>query len=157
MTQEFGFTLHGTDGTARLGTVHTLHGDIRTPAFMPVGTAATVKAMTVDQVKDTGADIILASREKITLAKGSAITGTAGPESIDTLFFGTTESDNVGYHKPVTIISSATGRPLARNSAKRLATWVSACGLARGRPCAVRCAIPICMSITRSAVAIAAP
>ena len=55
----FGFTLHGTDGAARRGTVHTARGDIRTPAFMPVGTAATVKAMTMDRVRETGADIIL--------------------------------------------------------------------------------------------------
>ena len=55
----FGFTLHATDGTARRGTVHTARGDIRTPAFMPVGTAGTVKAMTMDRVRQTGADIIL--------------------------------------------------------------------------------------------------
>ena len=55
----FGFTLHATDGAARRGTVHTARGDIRTPAFMPVGTAGTVKAMTMDRVRQTGADIIL--------------------------------------------------------------------------------------------------
>ena len=55
----FGFTLHATDGAARRGTVHTARGDIRTPAFMPVGTAASVKAMTMDRVRETGADIIL--------------------------------------------------------------------------------------------------
>ena len=55
MTPEFGFTLHGTDGPARLGTVHTLHGDIRTPAFMPVGTVGTVKGLYLDQVEGTGA------------------------------------------------------------------------------------------------------
>ena len=53
------FLLHATDGAARLGTLHTAHGEIRTPAFMPVGTAATVKAMTPEAVKHTGADIIL--------------------------------------------------------------------------------------------------
>lgn len=53
------FTLKNKDGNARTGTVHTAHGDIRTPAFMPVGTAATVKAMQPQSVKDTGADIIL--------------------------------------------------------------------------------------------------
>jgi queuine tRNA-ribosyltransferase len=53
------FHLHATDGAARLGTLHTAHGAIRTPAFMPVGTAATVKAMTPEAVKQTGADIIL--------------------------------------------------------------------------------------------------
>ncbi len=55
----FGFTISATDGAARLGTVTTAHGDIRTPAFMPVGTAATVKAMHIDDVAATGADIIL--------------------------------------------------------------------------------------------------
>ncbi len=53
------FTLHATDGAARLGTLTTAHGDIRTPAFMPVGTAATVKAMQIQDVEATGADIIL--------------------------------------------------------------------------------------------------
>ena len=53
------YTLHKTDGKARRGTVHTAHGDIQTPAFMPVGTAATVKAMTPWDVKSTGAEIIL--------------------------------------------------------------------------------------------------
>jgi queuine tRNA-ribosyltransferase len=55
----FPFTISATSGAARTGILHTPRGDIRTPAFMPVGTAATVKAMTVDQVKQTGADIIL--------------------------------------------------------------------------------------------------
>src|ERR1700729_2905961 len=53
------FTLHSTDKLARTGELHTAHGVIRTPAFMPVGTAATVKAMTPEAVKSTGADIIL--------------------------------------------------------------------------------------------------
>ncbi|CUH60411.1 tRNA guanosine(34) transglycosylase Tgt [Thalassobacter stenotrophicus] len=59
MTQTFSFSLHGTDGRARTGTVHTPRGDIRTPAFMPVGTAATVKAMMPESVRATGADILL--------------------------------------------------------------------------------------------------
>src|ERR1700722_13067216 len=53
------FTIHATDKHARTGELHTAHGIIRTPAFMPVGTAATVKAMTPEAVKSTGADIIL--------------------------------------------------------------------------------------------------
>lgn len=53
------FTIHARDGQARTGTLSTLHGDIRTPAFMPVGTAATVKAMHPEQVAATGADILL--------------------------------------------------------------------------------------------------
>ena len=53
------FTIHSHNGLARSGELHTAHGVIRTPAFMPVGTAATVKAMTPEAVKSTGADIIL--------------------------------------------------------------------------------------------------
>jgi len=59
MTQKFTFTLHGTDGRARTGLIQTPRGAIRTPAFMPVGTAATVKAMLPDSVRATGADILL--------------------------------------------------------------------------------------------------
>ncbi|MEZ5939163.1 MAG: tRNA guanosine(34) transglycosylase Tgt [Hyphomonadaceae bacterium] len=56
---EFPFTLHATDGAARCGTLSTPRGDIATPAFMPVGTTGTVKAVYLDQVRGTGADIIL--------------------------------------------------------------------------------------------------
>ena len=55
----FSFSLTGTDGKARTGTIRTSRGDIRTPAFMPVGTAATVKAMLPGSVRETGADILL--------------------------------------------------------------------------------------------------
>jgi queuine tRNA-ribosyltransferase len=55
----FPFTIAATDGKARTGVLATPRGDIRTPAFMPVGTAGTVKALTVDQVAQTGADILL--------------------------------------------------------------------------------------------------
>lgn len=68
---EFGFTLHATDGAARRGTVHTLHGDIRTPAFMPVGTVGTVKGLYLDQVEGTGADIILGNTYHLMLRPGA--------------------------------------------------------------------------------------
>ncbi|KPQ07550.1 MAG: queuine tRNA-ribosyltransferase Tgt [Rhodobacteraceae bacterium HLUCCA12] len=55
----FQFELQATDGAARTGTIRTPRGDIRTPAFMPVGTAGTVKAMMPDDVRATGADVIL--------------------------------------------------------------------------------------------------
>ncbi len=55
----FQFTIHATDGKARSGTIAMQRGEIRTPAFMPVGTAATVKAMRPAEVRATGADIIL--------------------------------------------------------------------------------------------------
>ncbi|MFK7745602.1 MAG: tRNA guanosine(34) transglycosylase Tgt [Roseobacter sp.] len=56
---KFSFSLKATDGKARSGVISTPRGDIRTPAFMPVGTAATVKAMLPASVRDTGADILL--------------------------------------------------------------------------------------------------
>ncbi|MFT3690294.1 tRNA guanosine(34) transglycosylase Tgt [Paenirhodobacter sp.] len=56
---KFSFTLTATDGKARTGVIHTPRGEIRTPAFMPVGTAATVKAMMPESVAATGADILL--------------------------------------------------------------------------------------------------
>lgn len=59
MATGFGFTLQATDGKARTGVISTPRGDIRTPAFMPVGTAATVKAMLPENVRATGADILL--------------------------------------------------------------------------------------------------
>ena len=59
MAAGFGFTVKATDGRARTGVIHTTRGEIRTPAFMPVGTAATVKAMMPDSVAATGADILL--------------------------------------------------------------------------------------------------
>jgi queuine tRNA-ribosyltransferase len=68
---EFSFTLHKTDGQARLGTVRTLHGDIRTPAFMPVGTVGTVKGMYMDQVKEAGSDIILGNTYHLMLRPGA--------------------------------------------------------------------------------------
>ncbi|NVO23546.1 tRNA guanosine(34) transglycosylase Tgt [Donghicola sp. C2-DW-16] len=59
MATGFSFELKATDGKARTGVISTPRGDIRTPAFMPVGTAATVKAMLPESVRATGADILL--------------------------------------------------------------------------------------------------
>lgn len=59
MTSKFQFSLNATDGKARTGVIETPRGEIRTPAFMPVGTAATVKAMMPESVRETGADILL--------------------------------------------------------------------------------------------------
>ncbi|WP_431307821.1 tRNA guanosine(34) transglycosylase Tgt [Cypionkella aquatica] len=56
---KFGFDVQATDGLSRTGVIRTPRGDIRTPAFMPVGTAATVKAMLPESVRATGADILL--------------------------------------------------------------------------------------------------
>jgi queuine tRNA-ribosyltransferase len=59
MTTRFSFEVEATDGKARKGVIQTPRGEIRTPAFMPVGTAATVKAMMPESVRATGADILL--------------------------------------------------------------------------------------------------
>jgi len=67
----FPFTISATDGPARTGVLSTPRGDIRTPAFMPVGTAGTVKALTVDQVRQAGADIILGNTYHLMLRPGA--------------------------------------------------------------------------------------
>ncbi|MCY4305486.1 MAG: tRNA guanosine(34) transglycosylase Tgt [Aestuariivita sp.] len=67
---EFNFRLLATDNQARAGEIHTSRGLIRTPAFMPVGTAATVKAMFPESVKKTGADILLANTYHLMLRPG---------------------------------------------------------------------------------------
>jgi len=71
MAEGFGFTLKATDGAARTGVIHTTRGDIRTPAFMPVGTAATVKAMMPESVRATGADILLGNTYHLMLRPGA--------------------------------------------------------------------------------------
>lgn len=59
MTERFAFSINATDGAARTGVIQMQRGDIRTPAFMPVGTAATVKGLRPAEVRATGADILL--------------------------------------------------------------------------------------------------
>ncbi|WP_265500392.1 tRNA guanosine(34) transglycosylase Tgt [Paracoccus beibuensis] len=71
MTTRFQFTLQATDGAARTGVIDTARGQIRTPAFMPVGTAATVKAMLPESVAATGADILLGNTYHLMLRPGA--------------------------------------------------------------------------------------
>ena len=66
-----GFELHKRDGRARRGRLTTAHGTIETPAFMPVGTAATVKAMTPEDVSATGAEILLCNTYHLMLRPGA--------------------------------------------------------------------------------------
>mgnify|MGYP002622132623 CR=1 FL=1 len=66
----FRFEINARDGAARTGVLSTPRGDIRTPAFMPLGTAGSVKALTVDQVLSTGADIILGNTYHLMLRPG---------------------------------------------------------------------------------------
>jgi queuine tRNA-ribosyltransferase len=69
--KDFHFELLARDGDARTGIIHTPRGDIRTPAFMPVGTAATVKAMLPQNVRETGADILLGNTYHLMLRPGA--------------------------------------------------------------------------------------
>jgi len=71
MTNHFQFNIKATDGRARTGVISTPKGDIRTPAFMPVGTAATVKAMLPESVRSTGADILLGNTYHLMLRPGA--------------------------------------------------------------------------------------
>lgn len=70
MSQQFEFNVLAEDGAARRGEITMPRGTVRTPAFMPVGTAATVKAMYMDQVRDLGADIILGNTYHLMLRPG---------------------------------------------------------------------------------------
>ncbi len=72
------FTLLKTDGMARRGTIETPRGSICTPAFMPVGTAGSVKAMYPDQVRDLGADIVLGNTYHLMLRPGAEQVATLG-------------------------------------------------------------------------------
>ena len=71
MTQDFTFRVAATDGEARTGAITNPRGTIRTPAFMPVGTAATVKAMYPGQVRDLGADVVLGNTYHLMLRPGA--------------------------------------------------------------------------------------
>ena len=71
MSETFQFKLIATDGKARRGVITMPRGEVRTPAFMPVGTAGTVKAMYLDQVRELGSDIILGNVYHLMLRPGA--------------------------------------------------------------------------------------
>ncbi|MDQ2088396.1 tRNA guanosine(34) transglycosylase Tgt [Marimonas arenosa] len=71
MSERFSFELKATDGVARTGVISTPRGAICTPAFMPVGTAGTVKAMMPESVRETGADILLGNTYHLMLRPGA--------------------------------------------------------------------------------------
>ena len=71
MSAEFSFRLLATDGKARRGEISMPRGTVRTPAFMPVGTGGTVKAMYLDQVRELGSDIILGNTYHLMLRPGA--------------------------------------------------------------------------------------
>ena len=71
MKSDYSFTLLATDGMARRGRIDTWRGEVNTPAFMPVGTVGTVKGMYREQVRDTGADILLGNTYHLMLRPGA--------------------------------------------------------------------------------------
>src|SRR6202795_743087 len=71
MPDPFSFRLLATDGSARRGEIATPHGTVATPAFMPVGTQATVKGLDPVAVRATGADIVLANTYHLMLRPGA--------------------------------------------------------------------------------------
>ena len=71
MSAEFGFTLAASDGAARTGEIRMARGTVRTPAFMPVGTAGTVKGLYPEQVRALGADIVLGNVYHLMLRPGA--------------------------------------------------------------------------------------
>src|SRR5882757_10804414 len=71
MQQSFTFRLIATDGTARHGEITTPHGTVATPAFMPVGTQATVKGLAPETVRAAGADIVLGNTYHLMLRPGA--------------------------------------------------------------------------------------
>lgn len=73
MSGPFRFRLEGRSGAARAGRFSTPHGPFKTPAFMPVGTHGAVKALTPDQVRATGAEIVLANTYHLALRPGEAL------------------------------------------------------------------------------------
>ncbi|SHJ75251.1 queuine tRNA-ribosyltransferase [Roseomonas rosea] len=78
MNGPLNFTLQAKDGAARAGTLHTAHGEVQTPVFMPVGTAGTVKAMTADAVRSTGARMVLGNTYHLMLRPGAERVGRLG-------------------------------------------------------------------------------
>ena len=78
MTDRFSYSVAASDGKARTGKISTPRGEIRTPAFMPVGTAATVKAMMPESVAATGADILLGNTYHFMLRPGAELVDALG-------------------------------------------------------------------------------
>ena len=78
ITSIFDIKHESTDGKSRTGVLHLPHGDVQTPVFMPVGTNATVKALTKDDLDEIGFEIILANTYHLYLRPGSDIIEEAG-------------------------------------------------------------------------------
>lgn len=95
----FSFKIHSRlpGALARTGTISTPHGEIQTPAFIPVGTQATLKSLTPEQLKDTGAQALLANAYHLSLRPGAEIIDQAGGLSKFTNWQGPTFTDSGGF------------------------------------------------------------
>lgn len=75
---QFGYNIVAADGAARAGVITTPHGQVPTPTFMPVGTQGAVKALTSDQVRSTGAGVVLANAYHLMIRPGAEVVAAAG-------------------------------------------------------------------------------
>ncbi|MGP9722761.1 tRNA guanosine(34) transglycosylase Tgt [Corynebacterium sp. AOP40-9SA-29] len=90
-------TVDGAPAHGRTGVIHTPHGDIHTPAFIPVGTKATVKTLTPEQVRSTGAEAVLSNAYHLYLQPGEDIVDTAGGVAAFENWHGPTYTDSGGF------------------------------------------------------------
>ena len=97
MTDGFSFKLADTDDKARTGVISTPRGDIPTPAFMPVGTRAAVKALSPDEVRKSGASILLGNTYHLMLRPGEGLIQRAGGLSRFMSWDGPTLTDSGGF------------------------------------------------------------
>lgn len=97
MTQGFSFTIAATDGIARTGEITTAHGSVPTPAFMPVGTRASVKALSPEEVRQSGASILLGNTYHLMLRPGEDLISRAGGLSRFMAWHGPTLTDSGGF------------------------------------------------------------
>ncbi len=97
MTDGFAFEISATDGRARSGELTTAHGKVPTPAFMPVGTRAAVKAVDPDEVSQSGASILLGNTYHLMLRPGEQLIERAGGLAAFMGWHGPTLTDSGGY------------------------------------------------------------
>ena len=97
--KKFSFDIHSElpNSLGRIGTIHTPHGDIRTPAFVTVGTKATVKALTPEQVKGTGAQVVLSNTYHLYLEPGDELVKNIGGLGKIMHWDGPTMTDSGGF------------------------------------------------------------
>lgn len=114
MKKQFGFDIQQKmDGTlGRAGVIHTPHGDIETPAFVVVGTKATVKSLNPDQVKDAGAQVVLANTYHLFLQPGDEIVARAGGLGKFMNWSGPTMTDSGGFQ--VFSLGAAYGKDISK-------------------------------------------